>query len=166
MGDSRRFDLFSNVIKSNFPPHLYSSVADIAGGKGYLQRALREKGYKNVVTFDKRKKHIRFRGVNFRYGYFDERIEDEFNLLVAMHPDEATDVTIVEASKRNLPFVICPCCVRPRAKMYNGPHKYNAWMKHLKSFAESLGYEVTETRLKMGGKNVVLIGRYRNGTTV
>ncbi len=39
MGDSRRFNVFANFIKENFPK--CNKIADIAGDKGYLQTALR-----------------------------------------------------------------------------------------------------------------------------
>ena len=42
MGDPRRFSLFADVIAANFPSNL--PVADVAGGKGYLQVALRQRG--------------------------------------------------------------------------------------------------------------------------
>ncbi len=159
MGDSRRFDLFAKCVQRNFPPGQFGSVADIAGGKGYLQLALRECGYPKVTTFDRRKRRIRSRGCQYRHQLFDEHIEEEFDLLVAMHPDEATDVTIVEAAKRRVPFVICPCCVRPSAIVYWGNYKYHLWVAHLKREARKLGFRITETVLPMNGKSLVLIGR-------
>ena len=163
MGDSRRFDLFSKVIERNFPPKQYPYVADVAGGKGYLQTALRESGY-NVTTFDKRKgKRNRPGRFQYQYRYFDEKIKDEFDLLVGMHPDEATDVIIVEAAKRNVPFVVCPCCVKPSAVLYWGKHSYGYWMKHLRKLAVERKFQITETVLPMDGKNQVLIGRPKKG---
>lgn len=156
MGDSRRFDLFAKLIRKNFSPEFYPKVADIAGGKGYLQSALKDLGY-TVTTFDKRRKRV-LRS-QYQYRFFDKNVKEEFNLLVGMHPNEATDVIIVEASKRGIPFVICPCCVKPSAVVYWGKHSYKEWTKHLKKLAKERGYRITEADLPMNGKSLCLIGR-------
>jgi hypothetical protein len=76
-----------------------------------------------------------------------------------MHPDEATDVIIVEAAKRNIPFAIVPCCIKPSAVVYRGQYKYDEWVKHLKNVAQKLGYDAYEKQLKMSGRNLVIYGR-------
>lgn len=154
MGDTRRFDLFADFIKSNFPN--CNKVADIAGGKGYLQIALKERGF-NVTTFDKRK--YKANKINYQYRYFDSTVKENFDLMVGMHPDEATDVIIVEAAKRSIPFAIVPCCIMPNAIPYWGQHSYKQWIEHLKKSAQKLGYQVYEKQLKMNGCNLVLYGR-------
>lgn len=161
MGDPRRFDLFANLIQSNFPPTLYPNVADIAGGKGVLAYELRCRGYKSI-TFDKRRRASNvIRAYAFRHLYFGPTVKEGFSLLVGMHPDEATDVIIVEAAKRSTPFVICPCCVKPSAVQYFGDYNYQNWLKHLEKLAKSKGYDIEQTRLKMNGKAICLIGRFR-----
>lgn len=161
MGDSRRFEQFAELISKHFPPKYYKSIADIAGGKGYLQIALKEKGYHNIITFDKRKKKKRapFGNLNFRYQFFNSNIKEEFDLLVGLHPDEATDVIITEAIKRNIPFIVCPCCVKPYAIMFNQQYNFTNWINHLKRIAIKAGYRIKENYLKMTGKNLVLIGK-------
>lgn len=154
MGDTRRFDLFADFIKSNFPN--CNKVADIAGGKGYLQIALKERGF-NVTTFDKRK--YKANKINYQYRYFDSTVKENFDLMVGMHPDEATDIIIVEAAKRSIPFAIVPCCIMPNAIPYWGQHSYKQWIEHLKKSAQKLGYQVYEKQLKMNGCNLVLYGR-------
>lgn len=157
MGDARRFDVFANFIHSNFPN--CKKIADIAGGKGYLQVALRNRGY-DVITFDKRKGRKNRPGkFEFQYRYFDSSVKEDFDLMVGMHPDEATDVIIVEAAKRNIPFAIVPCCVMPNAIPYWGQRSYKQWIEHLKKSAQKLGYQVYEKQLKMNGCNLVLYGR-------
>lgn len=159
MGDSRRFDVFADFIQNNF--QYCNRIADIAGGKGYLQTALRDRGY-NVITFDKRKGRKNRPGkFEFQYRYFDSTVKEDFDLMVGMHPDEATDVIIVEAAKRSIPFAIVPCCVMPNKIAYWGDHNYNDWIKHLKNVAYKLGYEVDEKQLKIDGRNLVLYGRKR-----
>jgi len=155
MGDSARFKVFANYIKINFPK--VKSIADIAGGKGSLQVELRKFGY-TVTTYDKR--HIRInRNLSYKYAYFDNLVKDHYDLLVGMHPDEATDVIVTEAIKRNISFCVVPCCVIPCVIKYNGGSSYNSWVKHLKKIAESAKYEVSIHELPIKGKNIVLSGR-------
>ena len=162
MGDSKRFDLFAKLIQRNFPPSRYHKIADIAGGKGYLQPALRPMGY-DVTTYDKpRSKHSKRNIPNrFQYNYqlFTDKIKTDFDILVGMHPDEATDIIIVQAAKRKIPFVVCPCCVKPEAVVYWGKHTYHLWCNHLERLARKLQFDIRWLLLPMNGKNKVLIGR-------
>lgn len=158
MGDSRRFDLFGKFILKNFPPNKYPRVADIAGGKGYLQINLRNLGYK-VTTFDKRKGRKNRPGrFQYQYRFFNENIEEEFDLLVGMHPDEATDIIIDEAGNRRIPYAIVPCCVKPSIIRMRENYNYTNWIKNLKSFAESKSLTSSKAYLKMTGKRLILYG--------
>ena len=161
MGDSRRFDLMAGLIQKQFPSFKDSLIADVAGGKGHLQQSLRERGYTDIVTFDKRK--VRCRGRHHRQAYqlFSRRTPGKFGLIIGMHPDEATDVIIVEAARRRVPFAVCPCCVKPTASTLWGKKSYGVWVKHLIGLAKRAGFDVTEHLLKMNGKNAVLVGRPR-----
>jgi hypothetical protein len=161
MGDPRRFDLFAKFILKNFPPEKYQRVADIAGGKGYLQTALRSYGY-NVTTFDKRKgRKNRPNRFQYQYRFFDHRIEEEFDLLVGMHPDEATDIIIAEAARRKTAYAIVPCCIKPTvSKMkFTNAYNYTNWIKHLKDFAKELKLTVNKAYLRMTGKRLILYGK-------
>lgn len=160
MGDDRRFQVFADMIEKQFSVSIYKRIADIAGGKGYLQVALRKKGY-DVITFDKRKKEKRAQvnDLKFQYRFFSSEIKDQFDLLAGMHPDEATDVIIVEAIRRKIPFIVVPCCVKPYATVLFNRYKYPIWMNHLKNIAIKAGYDVNELHLKISGKNTAIIGR-------
>jgi hypothetical protein len=155
MGDSLRFKVFANYIKINFPK--VKSIADIAGGKGALQIELKKLGY-TVTTYDKRHTRIS-RNLSYKYAYFDNRVKDHYDLLVGMHPDEATDVIVTEAIKRNIPFCVVPCCVIPHAIKCNKNISYYSWINHLKQVVESSKYKVIEYELPIKGKNIVLSGR-------
>ncbi len=149
MGDVRRFDKMSEFVSRN----LYkkdAKIADVAAGQGALQMALKEKGFKNVVSFDKRKKHY---GGNRRYQYFDYRTKEKFDAVVAMHPDEGTDHALMYAIEHHVPAFICPCCVKPDAVTYWGSScDYHAWTKHLEQLARKAGREVTWHQLKIQGR--------------
>lgn len=157
MGDPRRFDLFSRVISGEFSDRTLR-IADVAGGKGYLQIALRERGFSRVTTFDKRHKRAG-RSLDYTYRFFGESVREDFHLIVGMHPDEATDEIIAAAHRRKVPFAICPCCVRPSAYAYWGDTNSSDWRRHLSEKAASLGFEVSRYRLRMDGANHVIIGR-------
>ena len=158
MGDSRRFDRFGEFIKRNFPVEKYPVVADIAGGKGYLQTNLRNYGY-NVTTFDKRKgRKNRPNRFHYQYRYFTSAIKEEFSLLVGMHPDEATDIIIAEAGRRKIPYAIVPCCIKPTASQLKDNYTYSNWIKHLKRFAKECNLTANESYLRITGKRLVIYG--------
>jgi len=160
MGDSKRFTLFAQYIFKNFPIQKYTRIADIAGGKGYLQKELCKLGY-IVTTYDKRHHHIKDSFLKFKYKYFDKNIKEEYDLLIGLHPDEATDVIITEAYNRKIPFVIVPCCTLPTITKYKGSSNYNSWILQLKTYAKKLGFIVEEYQLKISGKNIVLKGIFK-----
>lgn len=153
MGDSRRFKVFADLIHQKFPD--VEKIADVAGGKGTLQEELNKFGY-DVTTFDKNKDTSR--KIKYVRKYFNENIEEEFDLLVGLHPDEATDIIIREASRRGIPFMICPCCVMPTAWQIKTPTDFDSWYNHLRMKASSLDFNTTTVYSKMKGMNRVLIG--------
>lgn len=160
MGDSRRFDLFAQIIRKQFNPKFFSRVADIASGKGRLQIALRQYGFHRVISFDKRWKGPRRGREHYRHKVFDAGVKESFDLLVGMHPDHATDVIIDQAAKRKVPFVVCPCCVMPNVHAFFGEHSFGEWVTHLKRLAVHLGFSVQELALHMAGKNRVIVGKW------
>lgn len=159
MGDNRRFELFAKIISKHIPKS--KSLADIAGGKGYLQFALREMGYKEIETWDKRgrnkKTNIKKGAIKQRYQYFNYQTAPDYDAVVAMHPDEGTDHSILYAAKKRIPAVICPCCIKPSAKAFWERHSYHLWVKHLIKLGEYNNMEVIRTTLPMNGRNDVLI---------
>ena len=129
-------------------------IADVAGGKGYLRSNLEEKGFSGVETWDKRFKHTAGKQI---YRYFDYKTAPKYDAVIGMHPDEGTDHIIMYAGLNKVPAIICPCCVKPSAAMYWGNHKYKLWLEHLKKLAASLNLKVEEVKLKIVGRNDVLM---------
>ncbi len=155
MGDNRRFHLMADLIARNCLAR-DGHVADVAGGKGYLQSELRRRGFRNVVSFDKRRGMAKGRK-HQRYEWFTAATEPGFDLIVAMHPDEGTDHAILYAAKHRKPCIVCPCCVKPHGAAYHGPRYFDPWVRHLKGLAETHGLSVSEAQLPMRGRNLVLI---------
>lgn len=158
MGDSRRFHFFAKLIERNLSNDI--NIADVAGGKGYLQAALRQLGYTQVTSWDKRNKYANSSiKRSYRYGYFDYKTAPEYDAVVAMHPDEGTDHCIMYAGLHRVPSIICPCCVKPSAVTFWGRHDYHTWIKHLLNLCEQQKLKVTPANLPITGRNDVLIIR-------
>lgn len=156
VGDPRRFDLFARMIQTNFPQYKEFPIADVAGGKGYLRGALLGQGFSNITTIDKRHRLAKGRP-GTKWGHFTIDTEEHYSLVAAMHPDEATDHAILYAAKHFVPFIICPCCIRPSARTFWENYAEAGWHKHLINLAQKT-HEIVLAQLKMTGKNKVLIG--------
>ena len=156
MGDHRRFKEFAKCIYVHFPPLKFPNIADIAGGKGDLNLALSASGY-DVTTFDKRKEHSK---CQYRRKLFSKEtvVHNEFDLLVGMHPDEATDVIVTTVIEYKLPFAIVPCCIHPVCIPFNEHSVYRNWIKHLERYAKEKGYRVEEIILRIKGRRIALLG--------
>ena len=154
VGDPRRFHAFADVIARALHPSMI--IADVAGGKGYLQAALRERGFRSITTWDRRRRTPMSRR-GHRYGWFTWDCPARYDAIVAMHPDEATDHAILYAAKHQIPALICPCCVRPSARLFLEPYKYHHWCRHLASLATQAGLKVAWTTLPINGRRDVMI---------
>lgn len=150
MGDKRRFqvtvDLFSSIFKNK-----NLKIADIAGGKGYLRLALLEKGYKHVTTFDPliRKERVK-KGIYIPRKFNYKLHSKDFDLIIALHPDEATDHAVFT----HLPGLIVPCCIKPSVVSFNKKYTFKNWLDHLSSLIIR-NYEVK--KLGFDGRNTGLI---------
>lgn len=156
MGDTARHRVFADMIAAYWPNRALR-IADVAGGHGALNAELYRRGYRNVVTFDKRKKRWTERA-HYHYGMFDRNAPRGFELVVAMHSDGGTDEAIAYAARRRVPFAVVPCCIYPSAWPYDGPRNYDAWCEHLRTSAKALDMDVTETWLPINGRNIALVG--------
>lgn len=155
MGDPRRFDRFADLIAQRLSPQM--SIADVAGGKGYLQAALRQRGFTSITSWDKRKKY----GANsrgYRYGWFTHDLKDQYSAVVAMHPDGGTDHAILYAARNRCPAIVCPCCAVGSAVAYWGSRlSFSAWCEHLEKLGQANGLSVERLTIPIDGRNTVLI---------
>ena len=174
MGDSRRFDLLASFIESQVP-NKNARIADVAAGKGYLSLALRSRGYRNIVAFEANPRGDRIRSISYKHKLFSSKDAPDFDVLVGMHPDQATDVILDEASKlRNLSVFVVPCCIMPTRWIFWGmpahqgrgipQHRdlslYGKWISHLLTESDKRGLHLSRATLPMNGKNVVI---YKKG---
>lgn len=157
MGDRNRFHLFADLIAQEFPDRAIS-IADVASGNGKLQAALRMRGYNEITSWDRQRRNAKGRR-GYRFGLFDYRNASRaYDLVIGMHPDEATDQIILYAGKHGKPFVVCPCCIKPSVSHFEDIG-FAGWLRHLRKLGEQDGLTVTDTALPMYGRANVLIGR-------
>lgn len=103
-GDPARFDVLAGFVAERFPKARY--VADVAGGQGMLSRVLRKKyGYEAEVV-DPRGWTLK--GVPARVDYYSSAMADYYDLIVGLHPDEATREVVESAARCDV--LIIPCC--------------------------------------------------------
>lgn len=103
MGDEKRFSAVAEYVEKNFPDVKY--IADVAGGKGYLSRILSKKNY-DCELIEPREKVVK--GVKHRKEQFRVDMADYYDLLIGLHPDDATRELAQAASIR--PVILIPCC--------------------------------------------------------
>lgn len=155
MGDERRNEKFAIFISKQFPKA--KKVLVVADGKGILARKLANKGLGVVVVENK----PRFEGrihpsISYKKGWFtrDTPIPSEVDIIVGMHPDEATAEIVLAAERNKKHWAIVPCCVKGIEA--NGISGYREWIAKLKKLCV---YRCKEYMLGIQGKNLVL---YRN----
>ncbi len=169
VGDVRRFREFASFIVRTFISAHH--IADIAGGHGDLAYWLHELGRHAVIidpreaTFSRRRIHHALRKQAVRSGRLVsiERqrvlIEDvglsEFDLIVALHPDEATEPALRAAVAHGIDFAIVPCCVFPLDGVRRTQEE---WLHYLASLAPG----VQVSKLPIAGANVVLWKRWKD----
>jgi hypothetical protein len=103
-GDPKRFEVLADYIAERYG-NAVRYIADVAGGQGMLSRQLAKLNYEPEVV-DPRGWVIR--GVSSRPEEFDPRIADYYDLIVGLHPDEATRAVAEAALVR--PTILIPCC--------------------------------------------------------
>lgn len=104
-GDPDRFEAVASLVAATFGRSV-RYVADVAGGQGQLARELRKRhGYEAEVV-DPRPH--RLRGVAGATEAFTPDRASYYDLVVGLHPDEATRPVVESAVVR--PIVVVPCC--------------------------------------------------------
>lgn len=104
-GDPSRFEVVADFISRTFGKKI-SNIADVAGGRGMLSRVLNKKYNYESVVFDPR--GFTLVGVESNTDEFKVEDASYYDLVVGLHPDEATRV-VVESSKYTNTLII-PCC--------------------------------------------------------
>lgn len=147
MGASNRFTVFADFIQKNYP-HC-NKVLDVAGGQGGLTIELIKRGYQVTVIDPKIK--IKGNKIEKIKKYFDDSINiSDYDLIIGMHPDGATEYIIKNAIKYNKKFAVVPCCVFPINKKLQ--FNYYQWIEYLKKYSNNIKMK----QLSMNGCNIAL----------
>lgn len=148
MGDPNRHKVFANFVSRQFPKA--KSVLVVADGKGELARILANKGLKiRVIENSPRFEGKPHQNIKYQKGFFTAHTTISEDVIIGMHPDEATGEIVGAAVRQGKPFAVVPCCVKGRLSWK--AHSYSEWLKVLKS--EGGGRETT---LSFSGKNIVI----------
>jgi len=163
MGDKRRNRKFAEFICQTFADH--TNIADVAGGNGELSFLLLREHGKTPTLVEPRESRfpgwiqseiqnvsmVESGGISI--PHVRSRVDDidvgRFDLIVAMHPDEATEPAMRAAIASNVDFAIVPCCPFP----LEGKKRFGKqWIRHLASLAP----DIRSTRLDISGPNTCL----------
>ena len=155
MGDTHRNQHFASFIKKQFPK--IKSVLVVADGKGGLARELARQGLTvRVIEAKPRFKwHDRY-GIKYQRSWFTREHKVTEDLIVGMHPDEATAEIIIAATASRKPWAVVPCCLKGEAA--KGVLCFKGWLNKLRSLARN--QTVLEWQLPISGKNIVLFHKH------
>lgn len=104
-GDANRFDVVAAFIYERYGRSV-QYIADVAGGRGMLCRILQKKYNYDCEVIDPRGWTLK--GVDSQEVQLNPSIAGYYDLIVGMHPDEATRAVAEAALVR--PAVLIPCC--------------------------------------------------------
>lgn len=151
-GAPERFEVVAKYVYQEFGKTV-KYIADVAGGQGMLSRILRKKYNYEAEVVDPRGWTLV--GVNSRKEKYSSEMASYYDLIIGLHPDEATRAVAESAKIR--PVILIPCC--------------NYWDKTKKLGREALlaeisrhydRYNITHKRVGLGfksSKNVGLVSR-------
>ena len=156
-----RFEVLAEFIAARFPLPGTRTVLDVGGSMGVLAYHLARRGY-HVTVIDPRRKAIKrhFRKLAQKGGFisrlaYQQRVlleTDRADLLVGLHPDQATEAIVRQAVRIRAGLVVVPCCVMPE----DGIHRTaDEWRDYLVAIAAGT-HDVRVDALPMRGANTVI----------
>jgi hypothetical protein len=104
-GGPERFEILAEFIADHFGNSI-DYIADVAGGQGMLSRVLNKRYNYQSEVIDPR--GFGLKGVSRRVAEYEAEMAGYYDLVVGLHPDEATRP--VAESARVRPVIVIPCC--------------------------------------------------------
>ena len=104
-GDPQRFEVLARYIYDRYGRNV-AYIADVAGGQGMLTRILNKRYNYQCEVVDPRGWVLK--GVAHREEAFAPALAPYYDLVVGLHPDQATRAVAEAALVR--PAVLIPCC--------------------------------------------------------
>jgi len=146
VGDRLRFVVFARFLRETFPEA--TKVADVAGGRGLLSLELRQLGFTPTIIDPRLVTNLPHRvrralrrealqtGRVPRVPRLHARLEEvdlsEFDLVVGLHLDQASEPLARRAVELGKPFALVPCCVMPLDGL---GRSYADWVTYLAALA-------------------------------
>jgi len=151
-GDESRFDEIANFIYGRYG-NTIKYIADVAGGQGLLTKILNKKYNYESEVVDPREYQLK--GVSNRQGEYSEDMADYYDLIIGLHPDEATKPVVESAHKK--PVLIIPCCnFWDRTQKLGAKELVASICAYLDR--ENIRYEIIKFKFK-GPKNIGILTR-------
>lgn len=104
-GAPERFEVLAEYINARYGNSI-TDIADVAGGQGMLARILNKKYNYHCEVVDPRGWSLT--GVYCRQENFAPDLAPFYDLIVGLHPDQATRAVAEAALLR--PAILIPCC--------------------------------------------------------
>jgi hypothetical protein len=104
-GDPNRFQFLADYIAEKYTGSV-KTIADVAGGQGMLSRILNKKYNFESEVIDPR--GFTLVGVSGRAEEYNRNMANYYDLVVGLHPDEATKEVAYSALEK--PVILIPCC--------------------------------------------------------
>lgn len=150
MGDTQRNIQLASFIVKRFPK--VKTILVIADGKGELSRKLANKGFiVRVIEAKPRWEGKPHKNVTYQKGWFSAETEIKEDIIIGMHPDEATGEILLAAKQQGKPFAVVPCCAVGRYSENMNQAGYKQWIKKLKEI-----FKCQEWDLHISGRSTVL----------
>ena len=146
-GDEARFEEVAAFVYDRFG-HSVRYIADVAGGQGLLSRILNKKYNYDAEVIDPR--HYQLVGVKNRECEYRSEMAGFYDLIVGLHPDEATR-DVVESAKTR-PVLVVPCC--------------NFWDRSRKLGAKELVAEIAKWLDESGIRYEIVTFRFKGPKNV
>jgi len=149
-GDDTRFEEIAAFIYNRYG-HTIRYIADVAGGQGLLTKILNKKYNYASEVIDPREYQVK--GVANRQGEYAKDMADYYDLVIGLHPDEATREVVESAHKT--PVLIIPCCnFWDRTRKLGAKELVNEICGYLDG--EDIKYEIIRFNFK-GPKNIGIL---------
>jgi len=152
-GDDSRFDEVAKFVYECFGNSI-KHIADVAGGQGLLTKILNKRYNYESEVIDPRRYLVK--GVPGRQILYTKDLADFYDLIIGLHPDEATRDVVESASKR--PVLVIPCCNHwDKTRKLGSKELISDICEYL--HRENIDYEIIKYNFK-GPKNIgILTGK-------
>lgn len=151
-GSEERFEVVAGFIYHTFGSSI-RYIADVAGGQGLLSRLLIKRYNYESEVIDPR--GYALKGVPNRAQEYTPDMAGYYDLIVGLHPDQATRPVVESSLER--PILVVPCCnFWDRTQKLGTKELVAAIVRYLE--AHEVAYEVHTLPFK-GPKNVAILTR-------